>query len=395
MAGLFFWASLGALLPTLPLYVSNAGGTSQDIGLVMGSFSIGLIASRSWLGRLSDRRSRKLVLLIGMMALILPPLGYMFINNVLGLMVIRALHGISIAAFATGYITLVVDISPASHRGEVLGYMSLVNPVGIAIGPAIGGLMEASWGYSPLFLFASGLGVAGFGATLLVREVASVPVQNPDAMPFWSLLQRPSIFSLTLVMLLIGLAFGTESTFVSLLIQEAEVDLNPGLFYTAAAFASFAIRLLTGRASDRYGRGLFITISLILYTVAMAILWKATSVLAFVLSALLAGAGFGILIPMVSALVADRSEAHERGRMLGLCMTGFDLGIGLAGPILGSLAISSGYRGMFGAATLLSGLAIGTFLAFSNRDVRQSLRFSLGLSQDYYATDVFPHNVEA
>ncbi|MBD0363110.1 MAG: MFS transporter, partial [Coleofasciculus sp. C3-bin4] len=40
-AGLLFWASLGSLLPTLPLYVEDVGGTTQQIGLVMGSFAIG------------------------------------------------------------------------------------------------------------------------------------------------------------------------------------------------------------------------------------------------------------------------------------------------------------------------------------------------------------------
>lgn len=32
VAGLLFWASLSSLLPTLPLYVRDAGGTSQQVG---------------------------------------------------------------------------------------------------------------------------------------------------------------------------------------------------------------------------------------------------------------------------------------------------------------------------------------------------------------------------
>lgn len=73
-AGLLFWSSLTTLLPTLPLYVEYVGGTKQQIGLVMGCFAIGLLLFRPWLGQLADRRSRKLVLLIGLGATAIAPL---------------------------------------------------------------------------------------------------------------------------------------------------------------------------------------------------------------------------------------------------------------------------------------------------------------------------------
>ncbi len=94
-----------------------------------------------------------------------------------------------------------------------------------------------------------------------------------------------------------------------------------------AAVASFSVRLITGRASDRYGRGLFITISLSLYTIAMLMLWTANSAVTFLLAAMIEGAGAGILIPMIAAMLADRSLPQERGRLFGLCMVGFDVGI--------------------------------------------------------------------
>ncbi|WP_354000906.1 hypothetical protein [Gloeocapsopsis sp. IPPAS B-1203] len=43
IAGLLFWSSLASLLPTLPLYINDLGGTPQQIGVVMGSFAIGLL----------------------------------------------------------------------------------------------------------------------------------------------------------------------------------------------------------------------------------------------------------------------------------------------------------------------------------------------------------------
>jgi MFS family permease len=387
-AGLLFWSSLASLLPTLPLYIEDVGATKQQIGLVMGCFAIGLLLFRSLLGRLADRHSRKIVLLIGMAVVAIAPLGYMVVKSIPLLMAIRAFHGISIAAFTTGYSVLVGDIAPVKNRGEVIGYMSLVNPIGMAIGPALGGFLQAGVGYSALFLLSACLGFVGLFCTSQILSPPSADSeQQSDATSnqFWRLLAAPRIRIPALVMLLVGLSFGTLSTFVPLFIKSTGVDLNAGLFYTAAAIASFSVRIFTGRASDRYGRGLFITISLIFYTLSMLNLWMADSAVAFLVAAIVEGSGAGILIPMIAAMMTDRSLPHERGRMFGLCMVGFDLGIAIAGPVLGSVAEQVGYRNIFGFASGLTFLAIIIFLTQSSKDLPHSLRFALGRGRDVYA----------
>lgn len=385
-AGLLFWSSLASLLPTLPLYIEDVGATRQQIGLVMGCFAIGLLLFRSLVGRLADQHSRKLVLLIGMGVVAIAPLGYLMVHSIPLLMVIRAFHGISIAAFTTGYSALVADIAPPQKRGEVIGYMSLVNPIGMAVGPAMGGFLQAGVGYTALFLLSSGLGFIGLLCTSqIINPPADVNKRDVTSNQFWRLLGSPRIRTLTLVLLMVGLAFGALSTFAPLFIKESGVNLNAGLFYTAAAVASFSVRLITGRASDRYGRGLFITISLSLYTIAMLMLWTANSAVTFLLAAMIEGAGAGILIPMIAAMLADRSLPQERGRLFGLCMVGFDVGIAIAGPVLGSVAEQVGYRNIFGFASSLTFLAIIIFLTQSSKDLPHSLRFALGKGRDVYA----------
>jgi MFS family permease len=386
-AGLLFWSSLASLLPTLPLYIEDVGATKQQIGVVMGCFAIGLLLFRSLVGRLADQHSRKIVLLIGMGVAAIAPLGYLMVHSISLLMVIRAFHGISIAAFTTGYSALVADIAPAEKRGEVIGYMSLVNPVGMAVGPALGGFLQAGVGYTALFLLSSGLGFIGLLCTSQITNPPAYAPKKSDAISpkFWQLLGSPRIRALSLVLLMVGLAFGALSTFAPLFIKETGVDLNPGLFYTAAALASFSVRLITGRASDRYGRGLFVTVSLVLYTLAMLMLWTANSAVTFLLAATIEGAGAGILIPMIAAMLADRSLPQERGRLFGLSMIGFDVGIAIAGPVIGSVAEQVGYRNIFGFASGLTFLAIIIFLTQSSKDLPHSLRFALGKGRDVYA----------
>lgn len=399
-AGLLFWSSLASLLPTLPLYIGETGASSALIGIVMGCFAIGLLLSRSTLALLADQRGRKLVLIIGMVAVAFAPIGYLFTNSIPALMGIRAFHGLSIAAFSLAYSALVVDLSPPHHRGELIGYMSLVNPLGMALGPAIGGFLHEGFGFGPAFIASAVIGMMGLLCLTQVYEPPTVigSTGQPESSAhsennkFWSLLFTPRVRIPATVLLLVGLSFGALSTFVPLFMRENNVDLNVGLFYTAAAIASFTIRLMVGRASDRYGRGLFITLSLILYATSMVILWQSRTSLMFLIAAVAEGAGAGMLIPMIAALMADRSYPHERGRMFSLCMVGFDLGIAFAGPILGAIAVQTGYRAIFGISAVLTWIGVLVFLIFSSKDLAASLRFALGRGGDLYAVEKLSFN---
>ena len=405
-SGLLFWAGLASLLPTLPLYIQHVGG-DEWVGTVMAFFAIGLLLSKAPLSKMTDGQGRKRVLLLGMSAIAIAPLGYILFANIPSLMLFRAIHGVSIAAFATAYSALIVDVSPRHCRGELIGYMSLVNPIGMAIGPAIGGFLQQSAGFFPAILLSAVLGGIGLLFTLRVTEteqdaskleLPNHPLHEQTQLPhsapqsiksqkFWSLLITPRIRTPAFVLLVIGIAFGTLSTFIPLYILEEGVVLNIGLFYTVAAIMSFSARLMIGRASDRYGRGIFITASLILYGTAMFILWQANSAPLFLLGAAFQGCGAGMLIPMMSALMADRAYAHERGQMFGLCMVGFDVGIAIAGPVMQQLALRIGYGNLFGLVTgmILFGLCI--FLTCSSKDLIYSLKFSLGRAKDIYAVD--------
>ncbi len=390
-AGLLYWCSIASLLPTLPLYLDSVGATKQQIGIVMGSFAIGLLLFRPFLGRLADQRGRKTVLLIGMLVAAITPVGYLVVSSIPLLFILRAIHGISIAAFSTGFTALIADLAPVEKRSEIISYMSLVNPLGMAIGPVFGGYLQAGVGYQILFLVAAELALIGLLGTLqvIIPQVQSQQQQHINNISkerrFWEILLSPRVRVPALVLLLVGLAFGALSSFVPLFIKSIRVDLNAGWFYSVGALSSFIIRMLASRISDRLGRGLFITFSLISYTLAMVTLWQANSAASILLAALFEGAGGGTLIAMIATIMADRSLPKERGRIFALCIAGFDFGIAIAGPILGFVAEQVGYRNMFGYAACLTLLALLLFLTQSSKGLLSSLRFAVGRGQDNYA----------
>ena len=391
-AGLLFWSSMASLLPTLPLYVQSVGGTKQQIGFVMGAFAIGLLLSRAQLGKLADSRGRKIVLLVGASVAAIAPLGYLLAKSIPLLLLIRAFHGISIAAFTTAYSALVTDLSPPGKRGELIGYMSLVSPIGLAFGPAIGGFVQAWVGYTPLFAMSATFAATAVFFTCQIAEPNFAELTKSDSLSedknrpkYWHMLWNRRVRIPALVLLLVGLVFGTLSSFMPLFIQETKANLNPGLFYSTAAIASFSMRVVTGRASDKYGRGLFISGGLICYALSMLLLYLANNSGAFLISALVEGCGGGTVMPMMVTLMSDRCEPHERGRLFSLCIGGFDLGLAMAGPTLGFVAEQVGYRNMFGFAAGLAGLALLIFITQSSKGLSNSMKFAIGRGKDVYA----------
>jgi MFS family permease len=389
-AGLFFWMSIAILLPTLPAYIDKIGIGQEHLGWIMGSFAIGLLATRPIVGKLADTRGRKFVLIIGTIVAAIAPLGYLTVTSVPLLMVIRAFHGVSIAAFTTAYSALVVDVSPIQKRGEIIGYMSLTNPMGVAIGPAIGGYLQVASLYSTIFWISiifgllSYLGANQLTAKPVIVESPGSEIESPAAISISQILTNPALSIPAAVLLLIGFPFGALHTFMPLYIQSSHLDLNPGLFYTMAALASFSARTVIGSRSDRYGRGIFIAGSLCCYTLGMCFLAKGGSVINFIAGAILEGLGTGTLIPMVIALVSDRSKPEHRGQVLSTCTAGLDLGIAIASPLFGAVVAHLGYHGVFSIGAGLAFAAILLFLGWGNKTVGQSIGFCIGRNKDFY-----------
>jgi MFS family permease len=388
--GLFFWSSMASQLPTLPLYIRSLTQSFDQIGIIMGSFAIGLLACRSYLGKLSDRKGRRYTMRIGLIVAAIVPLCYALLPSIPLLILFRAIHGISIAAFAASYSALVSDLAPIEQRGEIIGYMSLVNPLGLAFGPAIGGLMQEAWGYQPLFITASLLAFAGLLLTTQIeaggsecdRKMATAAMVKPK---FWQTFLNPRVRVPSTVLLLVGLSFGTLSAFMPILMQQKHIAMNAGLFYIAAALSGFMIRFPIGRLSDQWGRGLFISIGIFFYGLSMAIIYFASHDYEFLLSGIAEGIGSGIVIPAIVALLADRTVPQERGYVFGTTWLGFDLGIAIAGPVMGKLIGVVGITNIFAIATWLCLVGMVVFATQSNKTVSESFRFAIGKSCDRYA----------
>lgn len=384
---LLFWTSFDTLLPTLPQYIADVGGSDQQIGLVMGSLTFGLLLFKPSMGSLSDRRSRKLVLGIATSIVAIAPLAYRFVDSIVLLMVIRAFHGIAIAGFGTSCAALVADLSPLENRGQLISSISMARPLALFIGPALGGFLMSQFGYTSLFLGATGLGLLAILCVAQIREPQkAIQPQSSRSVfyDYWQLLISPR-FRVPFVIFLLGsLVVNSLNIFVSLFIRETGVNLNVGWFFATAAIANLALRFILGRAYDLYGRGIFITLGLLLSTLSLVILAYAQSILAFLFAAFFAGMAAATWAPMLNTLVADRCSSEERGRAYSAALSGLDLGVVLAGYIMGSVAENLGYRGVYSLCASIALLAVILFITLINKDLSSSLKFAIGCESDFY-----------
>ncbi|HUP01416.1 MAG TPA: MFS transporter [Gemmatimonadota bacterium] len=345
-----FFLSISMLLPTLPLYIRDLGGSPVDVGIVTGIFSIGVLVVRPWVGKAVDTRGRRPVLLLGsLLAAAMAPF-YIGFTAISFLIAIRIVHGIGLSAFTGASTTLVTDLAPPERRTEFLGYLSTSSILAFALGPLLGIEIAERLGYPALFtafgLFA--LASAGLGARLSKPP----PCEDPDQpVDYRAAIVRRQVLVPTVTLLLVTLAHGGAFTFLPILL-EARLPFNFGLFFLAYAGASLLIRLAAGGLSRRWGDGPMVWGGLATYAVGMALLPLITGMGSMLASALLFGLGFGAFQPAVYGLVANAASDRTRGMVFSVFLGAFDLGIALGGLVAGLVVAR------FGIPELLYGLSV-------------------------------------
>ena len=175
LANLFSFTSMYLLLATLPLYVVAIGGTVADAGIVLACFTLSAVIVRPLVGRLSDRRAKKAIMLVGAVMLAASSLLYEPAHSVPLVMAVRVFHGVGWAAFGTAASALAADLAPLSRRGEAMGYFGVGMNVAMAVGPALGVFLVGRAGYGALFLTAMVLAAAAALTTAGIGEPQREP----------------------------------------------------------------------------------------------------------------------------------------------------------------------------------------------------------------------------
>lgn len=177
------WAlSTGVLMGTLDLSIVNVAlptlvrdlntnfATVQWVIIIYGLISTGLMLS---MGRLGDIMGQRKVFCWGLGLFTLGSLASGFSPTIYLLIAARSLQAVGSVMMQALLAAIITEMFPARERGQALGAVGAVVSVGLALGPAAGGIIIsfASWHF--IFLINVPLGLAALFAVL--RFVPDLP----------------------------------------------------------------------------------------------------------------------------------------------------------------------------------------------------------------------------
>lgn len=146
------------LIPILPKMRSVLDISQFQVSLIISAFSIAAAISIPVLGYLSDRFSRKAIIipsliLYGSGGLLAGAAAAWFSNAYLWIMAGRIMQGIGAAGTAPIAMALTGDLFKGSEQSKVLGLVEASNGLGKVISPIIGSLLALLFWYAAFFAF--------------------------------------------------------------------------------------------------------------------------------------------------------------------------------------------------------------------------------------------------
>jgi MFS family permease len=351
LATFAYFLALGALLPTLPLYVEEElGGGGVAVGVVVGSFAISAAILRPFAGRLGDLRGRR-ILIVGGSALVgRSVIAYSFVDDIPALVALRLITGIGEAAMWVGAATAVQDMAPDDRRGEAASYFSVALYAGLAFGPALGEWTLDARSFDAVWVLA--------GASALVATFFGLwtpPVATTEQQPFRLL--HPTAIGPGFVLFLGLLPFIGFSAFIALYGPEVSIDDTAPVFFLYAGLV-LVIRIVGARLPDLLGWRRASTGALVATGVAARLLGVWGAAPGVWIATVWLSVGMSLLFPALFSATITAVPAEERGQAVGTFSLFFDLATGVGAPLLGVVVSLASYRASFAVAGVCSLLGL-------------------------------------
>ena len=348
----FATIAAASLLPVVPLFVRGPlGGGDIAVGVTVSGALLVAAVAQPLLGRLADRRGRRLLLLGGPIAFGLLVLTFTVVDSPTALFAARAVAGLGDAAFTVGAITLMNDVAPPSRQGEAYSVWSLASWAGLGLGPVIGDAVLDGFSYDAVWLVSAGFAaLAGLTALVLpeTADRAAPPPRGP-------LLHRAAIVpGVALAFEIVG--FFSFVVFASLYAQE--VGVRAGLVFLTEAVVVVLVRTIGRAIPDRLGARRSASTGIVIVAVALLAMSGTGTGWGLFLGAGLLGLGHAILFPALFLLAVVTVDVSEKSAAVGT-LKGCESAGAAIGPVLaGAVASALGYRWAFAFAAAVTVTAL-------------------------------------
>ena len=313
----------GIVLPILPLWAEEFGASPVQIGIITASYAVMQFIFAPILGRISDRRGRRPVILVALVGTVIAFLMIGIAQSLLVIFLARVLQGVAGASYAAAQ-AYVADVTTREERAHGMGMIGAAFGLGFLLGPALGALFALIDMRAPFFV-AAALALANLVIAyrrLPESRVAGAPVESRGG---WALLRR-SLASRRLAPLmwltfLANFAFvAMESTFA--LFGERRLDygmVGMGLLFAyIGLLAAFSQGYLVRRIVPRMGEGPVLTVGLIGTAAGLWLMAVSHNLPLLLVALAILAVASGLVFSATSALISLGSADDEQGAVMGL-----------------------------------------------------------------------------
>ncbi|HEY8851482.1 MAG TPA: MFS transporter [Gemmatimonadaceae bacterium] len=318
------------IIPLMPFYAREMGGGALIVVILMGAFTAAQLISAPFWGRFSDRYGRRPALLVGLTASCIAYIVFAYSGSIWLLLLSRIVQGAG--GGTVGVIqAYVADSVEPDNRAKALGWLSAATNVGVAIGPAIGG-MALRFGRSGPGLAAAGLCLVNiFFAWKFLREsrdMTEAHVAKPHASRtvIAYVITHPGEAAPRLIWIY-AIAMGAFSGLMGILAlfladRFGVSKDNIWVFYTYVGVISVVTRAgILGKMVDRYGEAQLSRVGLTLLATGLATLPLARGYPMLAIAVALIPLGTAFTFPCVTSMLSRVISSRERGLYMGVQQT--------------------------------------------------------------------------
>ena len=313
----------GIIIPLLPYYANEFQAGPTALGVLIASFALMQFFFSPILGKISDNKGRKPILLLSLFFSFIGFTIFSLANSFLMLLLSRIIAGLATErAVAQAYIA---DVTDKNSRTKEMGKIGAALGAGFIIGPAMGGILS-TYGFSTAGYAAMILTVINILFVLTFLPEPKVEnKQNLNKIGFLNelknSLEKPFFTSTLLILFIITFAFSTIPVIVPLLgIDFFNFDsLQLSYVFIYIGLVQIIMQgFLINKLSKKFGDQKLITLGPILMALGTFLMPSIQNVIVFFLANSLLASGFGLINTSIPAFISKKISPTEQGSMLGI-----------------------------------------------------------------------------
>lgn len=349
----------GIVLPLLPSYVGEMGGSAQTLGVLLASFAAAQFIATPVLGRASDRHGRRRVIVLSLTANAIA-MGLFSLAAMRHALVLLFCSRI-LAGLTSGNISacqaVVADLSHGAERAKAMGKLGAGIGLGVMLGPWIGGRVSLLGDAAPP-LFAGAFAIIALVGVLIFLPETHATAGRRDSEPrapqsLRSLANDPRVVLILSLYFLTFLYMATMQTSLALVVMERfewgkdRVGDLFGLFGLVTLVVQFVV---IGPLTRRVRQVAVVLAAASFSIAALTLIAFAKLPAAMVAGLVVLALGVGLTQPLLAALSSTYAGKEQQGVVLGFAQSSGSLAR-TVGPLLWGVV----YQHVGSTATFLGG----------------------------------------